>query len=358
MITYADDELPQSQSLLPYLYFLKQALEKHQNMQVGVKQSSDSNNKDWFWVDIPVNQQKVRIGFQRDRIGAQPPQALMIVLMTGLILTLITAVVLTRRLTVPVERLYQAAHDIGKGHWPKPIKEEGPEELKALARTFNRMNIQVKDLLENRTTLLSGIAHDLRTPLTQIQLALEMLPNDGGDIELMESIKFDLKNINHLIGASLSIGLDLAEERKEEIDLTLELNNIISHYHENKITLIPLASNDCVIQIERLALHRIIINLLENAIRYGNKKPIIINYLCEKNHLIIKIKDRGTGIPQELLREVFQPFYRLEQSRNSNTGGSGLGLAIVRQLADSHNWDVTLVKRENGGTTAEISIPR
>lgn len=356
VIKPANQPLDKSKSLLPYLYFLEQAIKKHQGSEIQLMQSRDKQGIEWFWVDIPSNNQIIRIGFQRNRIGVQPPLALMLVMFAGLILTLITAIVLTRRLTIPVEQLYHAAHDIGKGHWPEPIKEDGPEELKTLARTFNRMNNQVKELLANRTTLLAGIAHDLRTPLTQIQLALEMLPNNGGDSELMESIKNDLDRINHLIGESLSIGTELAEVKQEEIDIAEELEIIIHNHQQGNITINWSREQPCVFNLQALSFKRIINNLLENAIRYGNNQPVDVSYQCNKKNITIKIEDRGAGIPKKQIEAVFRPFYRLEQSRGSGTGGSGLGLAIVRQLADSHGWTVDLKARDGGGTTSLVII--
>jgi len=356
IIKPAEKELSKSNSLLPYLYFLEQAIQKHQGSDVHLKHSQEKQGVEWFWVDIPTKDQIVRIGFQRERIGVQPPFALMLVMLAGLFLTLMTAVVLTRRLTIPVEQLYHAAHDIGKGHWPEPIKEDGPEELKTLARTFNRMNKQVKELLANRTTLLAGIAHDLRTPLTQIQLALEMLPDNGGDLELMESIKSDLDRINHLISESLSIGTELAEEEEESIDVAEELEIIIHNHQHDNILINWSREQPCLIKLQALAFRRVINNLLENAIRYGNDKAVDVSYKCEKESITIIIEDRGTGIPKKKVEEVFRPFYRLEQSRGSGTGGSGLGLAIVKQLSDSHGWKVDLNARYGGGTTAALII--
>jgi two-component system osmolarity sensor histidine kinase EnvZ len=358
IIKPVEEILEQSNSFLPYLYFLEQAIQKHQGSGVHLKQSRDKQGVEWFWVDIPANDQIVRIGFQRGRIGVQPPFALMLVMLVGLFLTLMTAVVLTRRLTIPVEQLYHAAHDIGKGHWPEPIKEDGPEELKTLARTFNLMNKQVKELLANRTTLLAGIAHDLRTPLTQIQLALEMLPDNGGDPELMESINNDLGRINHLISESLSIGTELAEEEEQKVDIAEELEIIIHNHQHDDIAINWSREQPCLIKLHALAFRRVINNLLENAIRYGNGKPVDVFYKYEKKSIFIIIEDRGAGIPKQKIEEVFRPFYRLEQSRGSGTGGSGLGLAIVKQLSDSHGWTVDLNTRDGGGTSAQLIIPK
>ncbi|MCW8987108.1 MAG: ATP-binding protein, partial [Gammaproteobacteria bacterium] len=314
----------------------------------------------WFWVDIPISDGTLRFGFSRERIGAQPSTAFFVLLATGIYLIFISALVLTRRFTDPIDRLYHAAELVGKGQWPEPVKEEGPKELVVLARGFNRMNIQVKELLANRTTLLAGIAHDLRTPLTQIQLALSMLPNDGGDKELMESIRSDLDVINYLISESLSISRELSYEQAEPVDIVLELNDIVNKVKNiqlNNVVIEWFQGESCQRTLQPLVLRRILTNLLVNALRYGNDQPVSVVYECQKDVVIIKIMDRGPGIPEEYKEAVFSPFFRLEKSRSSETGGSGLGLAIVRQLADAHGWKVELLSRSGGGIKAVLTIP-
>ncbi|MCN4145152.1 MAG: hypothetical protein LC437_09090 [Thiohalomonas sp.] len=141
-------------------------------------------------------------------------------------------------------------------------------------REFNNMSIQVKELLSNRTTLLAGIAHDPRTPLTQIQLALSMLPNDGADSELMESIRNDLDNINHLISETLSISLGLEEQNA----VTIDINNIKKHGAHIEWS----PEQVCTLTLPHLALRSIINNLLENSILYGDEKPLYVNCECNK----------------------------------------------------------------------------
>ncbi len=275
----------------------------------------------------------------------------------GIYLTFITAVILTRRLTVPIDRLYHAAQAVGKGHWPDSIEVDGPEELAVLTREFNRMNVQVRELLSNRTTLLAGIAHDLRTPLTQIQLALSMLPNEGGSPELMKSINEDLGVINRLIGETLSISLELEEEQNVPTDIALVLDDLTGSVQADGAE-INLACSKLQYQVDHpLALHRILTNLLVNAIRYGEGKSIDIVCEYSKGNIVIQIMDRGPGIPSEQLASVFRPFYRLEKSRGSGTGGTGLGLAIVKQLADANKWQIELVRRSGGGTSAVLTLP-
>ncbi len=360
VLTAADSPIPDSTSMLPYLYFLELSLKKQVGKTIIIKTDQGTDGSQWFWVDIPLSDEILRFGFSQTRIGVKPSVAFFVLLVTGIYLTFITAVILTRRLTVPIDRLYRAAQLVGKGRWPDPIKEEGPEELVVLARGFNQMNIQVKELLANRTTLLAGIAHDLRTPLTQIQLALSMLPNEGGDRELMDSIRSDLAVINRLIGETLSISLELAEEKAMPTDIDLELDDIIRKVRLTQTDDVSIEwsrEKPCRRMLHPLALRRILTNILINALRYGESKPVSVTYECQKEAIIIQIMDRGPGIPAEHEEAVFRPFFRLEKSRGSETGGSGLGLAIVRQLADAHGWKVQLKPRTGGGTNAVLTIP-
>jgi two-component system osmolarity sensor histidine kinase EnvZ len=357
VMTSVDKPLPGSTSLLPYLFFLEASLKRQQGKDIQLKTSVDDDGEDWFWADIPISEGTLRFGFPRSRIGVKPSTAFFVLLITGFCLTFITATLLTRRLTVTIERLYQAAQLIGKGQWPDAVPEEGPEELVVLAREFNRMTVQVKELLANRTTLLAGISHDLRTPLTQIQLALAMLPNNGGDTQLMKGIHRDLESVNRLIGQALQVNMELDDQEKEPVQIAEVLDHIIEAARQDNQIIEWNSNKSCSFMLNPLALQRIISNLLENAIRYGEGKPINIECSCDQDSLTLQVTDQGPGIPPEQSEAVFQPFFRLEKSRNSKTGGSGLGLAIVRQLANTNGWTVQLLERDGGGTCARLTIP-
>ena len=356
LLTISNKPRPDLNNLLPYLYFLETSLSEQLGEEINLKETIEADDEHWFWVDIPITEGTLRFGFSRSRIGVNPPIVFFVLLIVGFFLIFFTAVILTYRLTIPIENLYLAAKSVGKGRWPKPIKEQGSEELIVLVREFNNMSVQVRELLSNRTTLLAGIAHDLRTPLTQIQLALSMLPNDGGDSVLMESIHHDLDNINHLISETLSISLGLEEQNAISIDLNEEIDNIVQKFKKHDANIEWSPGVPCMQTIQVLALRRIINNLLENAIRYGEEKPVLISYQCKEQQVIIKILDHGPGIPEEKKEAVFRPFYRLETSRSSSTGGSGLGLAIVKQLVDANAWDIQLITHTQGGTEAVLTL--
>ena len=357
LMTSADSPLAVRSNLLPYLYFLEQSLHKQFGQEILIKQTLNDDGEEWFWADVPVSGNTIRFGFPRSRIGVKPPIAFLLFTVIGFYLIVMTTISLTRRLTAPIEHLHQAAQAVGKGQWPEPINIDGPEELVGLAHEFNQMSIQVKGLLSNRTTLLTGIAHDLRTPLTQIQLALSMLPDNGGDPKLMKSIQDDLDVINHLIGETLSIGLEFEGGKKELTDIEQELRKIITNIQTDDIDIHISHSKPGCQLLDSMALRRILTNLLANAVRYGDNKPITVNCDCNNDVITVQIIDQGPGIPAEHIEAVFRPFYRLEKSRSSKTGGSGLGLAIVKQLADANNWSVQLLPRAGGGTIAMLAIP-
>jgi two-component system osmolarity sensor histidine kinase EnvZ len=247
-------QLSERSSLLPYLYFLEESLSKQLGSTIYLKESIANDEQHWFWADIPVSDGILRFGFSRSRIGVNPPIVFFVLLIVGFFLIFFTAVALTYRLTVPLRHLYLAAQSVGKGHWPQPIQEKGAKELVVLVKEFNNMSVQVRELLSNRTTLLAGIAHDLRTPLTQIQLALSMLPNNGGDTELMESIHNDLDSINHLISETLSIGLGLEEQNTVQVNISEELDTIITSVRKKGVDISWSLGKPCIKNIQVLAI--------------------------------------------------------------------------------------------------------
>lgn len=341
---------------LPYYYFLESALESRTGHNIRLKISQDINGTDWYWANLTVNGNNVRMGFPSTHINAQPPLVLILLLIVGGLATLITAAVLVRHITTPLKSLSQNALRIGSGKEPELIPETGPEEMLTLAKSFNKMAVQVKELLSNRTTLLAGISHDLRTPLARIQLALEMLP-DNAEPALVDGIRGDVEQMNCLIGQFLELSKTIEKGSQQSINILEMLDDLIMCAKRGGANIQWQAAEPCIVTNNPMALRRIIVNLLENAVRYSEEKPVAVNYSCDEHFSTIKIMDRGPGIPASEVDAVFRPFYRLDQSRNPETGGTGLGLSIARQLAELNNITIQLYGREGGGTVAEITIP-
>jgi two-component system osmolarity sensor histidine kinase EnvZ len=347
--------LPDEQHYLPYLLLLEDALSARGGKKIHIK--ATHWEKTWYWVEINSGGRQISIGFPQDHLGMQPPLALLLVLAATVVLTLITAIILARRITRPLQRLAEAARHVGRGSTPAALDEHGVEELAELARTFNHMAQQVQALLANRTTLLAGISHDLRTPLARMRLAVEMLPEDA-DPEIIARLKNDVEEMNRLIGEFLNFSRGLSREMPENIDLSRLLQELAANASTEATTVTWQCATPCVRPLGPMAVRRIVGNLLDNAVRYGAGREVELTCACAENASVICVLDRGPGIPLQEAENVFRPFYRLESSRSTATGGSGLGLAIARQLAEVNGWKITLLPRAGGGTEACLIMPQ
>ena len=304
------------------------------------------------WLDIPLGGHALRTGFFPDRYAVKTPLAAIAVVAVGTLLSLLTALFLVRRITVPLARAARAASQVGAGELPEPLPETGPAELAELARRFNTMATEVRELLDNRTTLLAGISHDLRTPMTRLQLNLEML-RDAPNPARIDRAVADLADMNKLIAGYL----ELARTTQAETRMSFNLAALLAEVAADAGMDWPGAAA-CEIEAGRLAVRQIVANLIQNAQRYGGDTLVELALECAKDKARIVVRDTGPGIPEDHLEKVFRPFYRLEASRSQATGGTGLGLAIVRQLAETNGWKVLLQNRPQGGLEAVLEIRR
>jgi len=341
---------------IPYFQLLETALGVRTGERIELRTSRAENGEQWYWADVPAAGSRVRVGFPASRVDVQPWLAMLLIFSVGTLVTLATSAWLAHWLIAPLSRLAAATQRIGQGRRPESLAETGPAELATLAREFNRMGEQVEELLANRTTLLAGISHDLRTPLARIRLALGMLSEKPAP-DLFERILRDVDGMNDLIARCLEVSRDFAEQDSVELDLCDLLAGVAAEYAHTGTELRGRKGPDCRLRVRPLALKRIFSNLVDNAVRYGGGQPIDIEYRIADGLVEICVLDRGPGIPEHEREAVFRPFYRLEPSRSSSTGGSGLGLAIVRQIATANGWTVELRQREGGGTAACVRVP-
>jgi two-component system osmolarity sensor histidine kinase EnvZ len=346
--------LPEYDQYQPYLSLLEQALTSRTGEATRIKVTHWE--KTWFWADVSAGGTQIRIGFPEDILGMQLPFALLLVMAATIVLTLITAIILARRVTRPLERMAEAARHIGLGSSPASLPETGAEELAGLARTINQMSSQVQSLLANRTTLLAGISHDLRTPLARMRIALEMLP-ENVDPKIVARLTNDVEEMNRLIGEFITFSRGLEKEAPQEIDLQVLLRELSDNAAIDGGVVELRTQGPCIRPVGPVALRRILGNLISNAVRYGAGEPVEIECECGDRASMIRVLDRGPGIPPTEVENVFRPFYRLESSRSTATGGSGLGLAIAQQLANANGWRIALVPRPGGGTEAHLTIP-
>ncbi len=324
----------------PFLIYLKKQLDL-QLQQDTPPFKETLGTEHLIWIQITNNVDPIWLGFSHQKIGPNPPLAFFLISIAGIVLVIGGSLFFVSYLNRPLKRLLKATKELGKGKIPAIIQQSGPEELLQLTQSFNHMNQQIQTLSQNRMTLLSGISHDLRTPIARIQLALEML--DSKQEELIQSIQHDLNEMNQLIQNTLdfSRGLNTAKQDYTKIEIHQFLQQFI-HNHPKNGLLKYQSNNHYQIQLALNVLNRVLNNLLDNALRYSANKKVYIYTHINKQHCYIHICDQGTGIAENQLENVFQPFYRLEASRNSDTGGSGLGLAIVQQLCQAQGWKIQL----------------
>jgi two-component system osmolarity sensor histidine kinase EnvZ len=332
---------------------IENALSQKSGKRVRLRTSIE--NPDWIWADIDLGRQIVRIGFSRERLQYKLPIAVIFILAAGVLIIFLTTLLLALHITRPLARLTRAVEQISKtGHY-QPLEESGPRELAVLAHRINSAEREIQILLENRTTLLAGISHDLRTPLTRMQLELALLPPDTPE-EQVRSLDNEIGNMNRLVTQTLELARGLGKHEQPDTPLADLLGELVEEHVRNGEPVSLAMEAGCRFMIPSHPLRRILDNLVGNALRYSGNRPVMLAVECDEDSAVLRVRDKGPGIPPDLREKVFTPFFRLENSRNPRTGGSGLGLAITRQLCDFYGWDIRLDEAPEGGLEATLTI--
>lgn len=337
----------------PYIQFLDDALRRrtHDSYRLGVS----SNYDGWHWVDLPQAGQQLRFGFHESRLNANPSKAIFTIAFLLMALCVVSALLLSHSLTWPLRRFSAAISSLGRGEKTQ-LRETGPAEIKLLTHKFNDMSDEVVRLLNNRTVMLAGISHDLRTPMTRMQLALAMMP-EIGDNEMSQEVFSSLADMEKLIADTMQIAREIDQQEPAlDCDLAKLVSEVVASQCHHNVAINWHPSMNIVIPLPRSSLMRVLTNLLENAILYGGGEPVSVGQSGTPERPVISIIDRGPGIPRDQLDAVFQPFFRLEGSRAVTTGGSGIGLAIVQQICNANSWQVSLTPGEDGGTIATLAL--
>jgi signal transduction histidine kinase len=271
------------------------------------------------------------------------------------VLTLVLGAVLyamTRSITKPLDELALAADAVGRGSRAAPLKERGARELKRATHAFNAMQERLNRYLDSRTRVLAAMSHDLRTPLTRLRLRVESIEDEA----LRQRCEDDLEEMTKMVTGALSLFRGLNDDEPAvPIDVNALAIELQKQFGEigGDVQVKGRALSEFV--GKPLAIKRCLSNLIDNALRYGGRATLAVE---DGPALVIRILDEGPGIPAESLDRVFEPFFRLESSRNRNTGGTGLGLSIARDVAQAHGGSLTLANRAEGGVDATLTLPR
>jgi signal transduction histidine kinase len=269
-----------------------------------------------------------------------------------LVISFALAAFLVRMTTRSLDGLARAADAIGENPDGPPLRENAPSEIRRVIAAFNRMQQRVRNYLVERGRLLTAISHDLKTPITRLRLRAEML----GDPELRGKMLRDLDEMQTMVAATLDFFRTKGSDaQRQPVDVGALIESVCEDRRESGQALSVHGAPLGPYRADPQALRRCLENLIENAVRYGRQADIEINDSPQR--LRIAIRDRGPGIPEAELERVFEPFYRLDASRNMDSGGTGLGLSIARNIARWHGGDVTLSNAQSG-LVAELALPR
>jgi two-component system osmolarity sensor histidine kinase EnvZ len=302
-----------------------------------------------LWTGLAINGRHAWVGIpyapaQRSFVGT-----LVSWLIIGTGLGLLAAYLIVRRINRPLERLAQAATEIGAGQVPPPLLETGPQEIATVSHAFNQMAHDIRRLNEDRTLLLAGVSHDLRTPLARLRLVAEML--HGADAKLRDGLIQDVEDMDTIIGQFLTFVREGVDEPMQSGNLNELVRTLVERYTQHQqslqLDLAPLPP----LRFKPMAMQRLVTNLIDNAIYHGGGE-VLVRTRLENNRATLSVLDRGPGIAESDIPRLLRPF-----SQTRHRAGSGLGLAIAQRIAQLHNAPFNLLPRTGGGLEARVTLP-
>ncbi|MFL2876203.1 MAG: ATP-binding protein [Candidatus Pelagibacter sp.] len=317
------------------------------------------NSNYWFNTSKFKNAVEIKIRSGSDVIEFLVPKEMvstssvrLFVLWTTLpsLVLIIIALIFLKNQTKPLVKLAKAAERFGKGDYVNDFRASGSQEIRKAAFEFDRMAKRINRHLNQRAEMLSGISHDLRTPLTRLKLQLAMLKQK----DVSEKMSKDIDEMEKM----LNDYLQFAKTQSQESTITINLNNLLTsikkNFNNEKISYID---NEEKIELKGrpIALKRSFENIIQNGLTYGDK--VSVSTQKGKKRALVIIEDNGPGIPEDQYKNVFKPFFRLDKSRSLNQSGVGLGLAIVEDIINSHGGSIQLGKSRSNGLLVKITLP-
>ncbi|MDZ4202146.1 MAG: ATP-binding protein [Gallionella sp.] len=316
----------------------------------GTRFASARNGEEALWVNFHISADEFWVALPRERIEHPLSQVLLVWGGIVLLLGLVGAYLIARQVARPLGRLAGAAQLVGGGGTPQPLPEHGVREIAAVSRAFNQMSADLAANERERTLVLAGISHDLRTPLTRVRLAAEM----SADAALRDGLIADVEQMDAVIQQFLDYARLDEDEAAVSTDVAALVEEVSRRFESQSKS---LALDLQVLQpffVRPLLLKRALSNLLDNAVKYGGGE-ITVRLRQVADGVELSVTDCGTGIPDEQREAVKRPFVRLQAAR-SDVGGSGLGLAIVERAVRLHGGEFHLEVTPGGGLTARLVL--
>lgn len=325
------------------------------DVRISSRASEDSANPYVVWVTLSAYPDKW-IAIPISGLSEANLSPLTMYLLVIGLLSVVGGWMFVRHLNRPLQALQKAAKEVGRGQFPPPLEEQGTTETILVTRAFNSMNKGIQQLEHDRTLMTAGISHDLRTPLTRIRLASEMLPDDQEWIR--DGIIHDIEDMNAIIDQCIDYARVDQHAEVEKANLNSLINDIVQARkleadHEIELNLKPLP----LTLLRKVAIKRVLDNLIENAFKYGSDKITVRSYVDdEASTIICEIRDFGNGIEDAFLDAMFMPFAQGDKARGG--AGSGLGLAITKRIVDKHRGGIKLLNHPEKGLVARLTLPQ
>jgi two-component system osmolarity sensor histidine kinase EnvZ len=303
------------------------------------------------YVQVQLPDGIIAVAVERERLFSSTTYIFVMWMVGTSLILFAVAMVFMRNQVRPIRRLANAVENFGKGRDAQDFKPEGATEIRQAAAAFNMMRERIQRMINQRTEMLAGVSHDLRTPLTRMKLQLAML-DDSADIT---DLKADLSEMEKMVEEYLSFARGEGTESVVVSDVSAILVEIVSRLDTNETDIDLNISGDLSVPLRPNAFRRCVTNLVTNALIYGGNASVQASR--NGSAILITIDDSGPGIPEDQREEVFRPFYRLDNARGPDKAGTGLGLSIARDVIRVLGGDLILEESPTGGTRARMRLP-
>lgn len=306
----------------------------------------------WIQVQVQVDKDILILTSPERRLFSSSGYVFLLWMVGVSAILMIVAVLFMRNQVRPIKRLAVAADWFGKGRDVPFFRPHGAREVRQAAKAFIGMKDRLNRQIQQRTEMLAGVSHDLRTPLTRMKLQLSMM-GEGDDVKALQN---DVTDMEEMMDAYLQFAKGEGDEETEHLDIVQVIHEAVGSFSHSDLEInVTSEQEECFVFLRPVAFGRCLLNLINNAEKYADTLNINVNVKEEDVEIILD--DNGHGIAPEHYDDVFKPFFREDTSRNSKTGGTGLGLSVAREIILAHGGDISLDKSPEGGLRVLLSLP-
>ncbi|WP_417671942.1 ATP-binding protein [Roseibium sp.] len=336
----------------PYFDVIDQALSRAISQKIGKPFWIDTVGRSRFVeIRVQLEESVLRVFARRSQTFASNSHIFLVWMFSTSLVLIIIAMLFLRNQIRPIIRLANAAESFGKGRMEEDFRASGAREVRQAAQAFIEMRRRIQRQIEQRTTMLAGVGHDLRTILTRFRLQLALF----GDTPESEAMRKDVDEMSHMLEDYLAFAKGDGDEAVQQTDMALMLEELEEEAEISGTDITATFEGEPEVPLRRLAMKRCLSNLVTNAAKFGNR--VEVHGTFENGWLTVSVDDDGPGIPEDQRDSAFRAFHRLDSARNQDQPGSGLGLAIARDIARSHGGDLYLEDSPLGGLRARVRVP-